>query len=50
MKGQSLAAIGTSLKVSRATVATLASYCYKKFGVSGRQQLAAVVMGGQSSK
>ena len=50
MKGQSLAAIGTSLKVSRATVATLASHCYKKFGVSGRQQLAAVVMGGQSSK
>jgi DNA-binding CsgD family transcriptional regulator len=49
MKGQSLAAIGTSLKVSRATVATLASHCYKKFGVSGRQQLAAVVMGGQSS-
>jgi DNA-binding CsgD family transcriptional regulator/predicted transcriptional regulator len=50
MKGQSLAAIGTSLKVSRATVATLASHCYKKFGVSGRQQLAAVVMGGQSSQ
>jgi len=50
MKGQSLAAIGTSLKISRATVATLASHCYKKFGVSGRQQLAAVVMGGQSSK
>ncbi len=46
MKGQSLAAIGTSLKISRATVATLASHCYKKFGVSGRQQLAAVVMGG----
>lgn len=50
MKGQSLAAIGTSLKVSRATVATLASHCYKKFGVSGRQQLAAVVLGGQSSQ
>ena len=50
MKGQSLAAIGTSLKVSRATVATLASHCYRKFGVSGRQQLAAVVMGGQASK
>ena len=50
MKGQSLAAIGTSLKVSRATVATLASHCYRKFGVAGRQQLAAVVMGGQSSK
>lgn len=50
MKGQSLAAIGTSLKVSRATVATLASHCYKKFGASGRQPLAAVVMGGQSSK
>ena len=50
MKGQSLAAIGTSLKISRATVATLASHCYKKFGVSGRQQLAAVVMGGQSSQ
>ena len=50
MKGQSLSAIGTSLKISRATVATLASHCYKKFGVSGRQQLAAVVMGGQSSK
>jgi DNA-binding CsgD family transcriptional regulator/predicted transcriptional regulator len=50
IKGQSLAAIGTSLKISRATVATLASHCYKKFGVSGRQQLAAVVMGGQSSQ
>jgi DNA-binding CsgD family transcriptional regulator len=50
MKGQSLEAIGTSLKVSRATVATLASHCYRKFGVSGRQQLAAVVMGGQSSQ
>ena len=50
MKGQSLAAIGTSLKVSRATVATLAAHCYRKFGISGLQQLAAVVMGGQSSK
>jgi len=50
MKGQSLAAIGTSLKISRAAVATLVSHCYKKFGVSGRQQLAVVVMGGQSSK
>lgn len=42
MKDQPLAASGTSLKVSQATVATLASHCYKKFGVSGRKQLAAV--------
>lgn len=45
LTGRSLAQIGKSLGISRATVATLAKHCYRKFRVKGRQQLAAATLG-----
>jgi hypothetical protein len=45
MAGNSLAAIGSDLGISRATVATLAKHVYRKFAVRGRQQLVAATMG-----
>ncbi|NBV63150.1 MAG: LuxR family transcriptional regulator [Planctomycetes bacterium] len=45
LTGRSLAQIGKALGISRATVATLARHCYRKFRVRGRQQLAAATLG-----
>lgn len=45
LTGRSLAQIGKSLGISRATVATLAKHCYRKFRVRGRQELAAATLG-----
>lgn len=45
LTGRSLAHIGKTLGISRATVATLAKHCYRKFHVKGRQQLAAATLG-----
>lgn len=45
LTGCSLAQIGKSLGISRATVATLARHCYRKFRVRGRQHLSAATLG-----
>ncbi|MFN9942038.1 MAG: response regulator transcription factor [bacterium] len=50
LTGSSLEEIGRELGIGRPTVATIARHCYAKFGVSGRQQLAAATLGtGQAS-
>jgi len=51
LTGSSLEEIGRELGIGRPTVATIARHCYAKFGVSGRQQLAAATLGtGQASE
>lgn len=45
LAGKALAAIGSELGISRATVATIARHVYRKFDVRGRQQLVAATLG-----
>lgn len=45
LTGRALDEIARELGVARPTVATMARHCYRKFGVSGRQELAAAALG-----